>query len=177
MEVVEFILKWVIGPIVSIVVTLLLSDKLKDLLAPLVASLGSKNERGVTGRWVATFTYGDEAKKYTEVIEIKILLGAIVGRIIPHTLNHSRLTKVASSEPLRLRGNIKDNRYFTGLWMHPTQRSHYHGAFELIVHQDGETMTGMWLGYSEVKNVIENGEWQWERLPDDDDDSQKQQSK
>jgi hypothetical protein len=59
---------------------------------------------------------------------------------------------------------VKDNRLFTGIWFHPEQRSHYHGAFNLIVRQDNDNIDGIWLGYSESKNIIETGRWIWERI-------------
>lgn len=164
MEVLLFVLKWVAGPLVSIAVTLLFSDKLKEVLAPIVLALGSKKKEGVTGKWLATFYYGEERIPYPEVIEISTLLGSSVGRIIEHRGNHPRIAEAVKSKPLRLRGNVEDHRFFTGLWFHPVKTSHYHGAFELIVHQDGQTMSGLWIGYSESKNGIETGEWRWERL-------------
>ena len=44
MEFALFLLKWVIGPIVGVVVTLLVSEPLKYRLAPLVTRLGSKKQ-------------------------------------------------------------------------------------------------------------------------------------
>jgi hypothetical protein len=162
-EIVLWILKFVIGPVVALVITLTLSDTLKIWLAPLVTKFGSKRDWGVTGRWLATFNWGSNNHAYVECIEVSILFGVVVGRVVPHADNYPTLKSVEHEHPLRLRGTIVDNRYFTGTWFHPLKRSHYHGAFELIVDQDGQSMRGMWLGYSESKNEIEGGEWQWVR--------------
>jgi hypothetical protein len=159
-----WLLKWTIGPIIALIVTLVFSEPLKNRLAPLIGRFGSKNEDGFTGNWLATFSYGPSAEAYTEAIQLSSFLGQVVGRIIPHPQNHQRLRAIEKSAPLRLRGSIKDNRYFTGVWFHPLRRSHYHGAFELLIDQNGEHMQGMWVGYSESKNLIENGEWTWERI-------------
>lgn len=164
MEFALFVLKWVVGPIVGVVVTLLVSEPLKDRLAPLVARLGSKKEEGVSGLWKASFYYGHPEATHIQVIEISTLFGSVVGRIVPHDLNEGAAKRSESSRPLRVRGSIKDNRFFTGTWFHPERRSHHHGAFDLIIRQNNLRMEGMWLGYSETKNVIETGRWVWERI-------------
>jgi hypothetical protein len=97
------------------------------------------------------------------VLEISSLLGALVGRVVPDTRNYPALHAVDKTRPLRLRGTVKDNRYFTGIWFHSVRHSHHHGAFELLLNVDGEAMTGLWLGYSERKNMIETGRWDWKR--------------
>lgn len=164
MEVGILLLKWVAGAVVSIVVTLVVSEPLKNWLAPLVAQLGSKQDEGVKGLWLATFYHGQSQKPYVEAIEISKLFGVVVGRIVPHPDNHLAAKKVEQKHPLRLRGSVQDNRYFTGIWFHPNRRSHVHGAFNVIIFQDNEHMNGLWLGYSERQNAIESGKWSWQRL-------------
>ena len=159
-----WLLKAIIAPIGAIIITLVISEPLKTRLAPLVARLGSKKEEGVTGKWRATFYYGSEETQYVEIIEVSSLLGSIVGRVVPHENNHEELKKVESSKPLRLRGEVKDNRFFTGIWFHPNRRSHHQGAFELLINTNNEAFNGIWLGYSESKNIVESGRWEWERL-------------
>lgn len=163
-ELTLFFLKWVVGPIVAVVVTLLVSDPLKERLAPWVTRLGSKKEEGVSGLWKASFYYGEPEVAHIQVIEISTLFGSVVGRIVPHNLNEGAAKRAQSTRPLRVTGTVKDNRFFTGTWFHPERRSHHHGAFDLIIRQNNLHMEGMWLGYSETKNVIETGRWIWERL-------------
>ncbi len=55
METLLWVIKWVIGPIVAVIVTLLVSDPLKNWLAPLISKLGTKQEDGITGKWKSTF--------------------------------------------------------------------------------------------------------------------------
>lgn len=164
MELLLFLLKFVFGPIVAVVITLLVSEPLKDRLAPLVTRLGSKKEEGVTGLWKATFYYGSPEVKFVQAIEISTLFGSVVGRIVPHRLNEDSAKRTESDRPLRVRGTVKDNRFFTGIWFHPERRSHHHGAFDLLIRQSNAQMEGVWLGYSESKNVIESGRWVWERI-------------
>lgn len=165
MDPLSFFAKWIIGPIISVIVTLLVSEPIKNWLAPFVSKFGVRKDDGINGRWQATFFYGPDKKEYREAIEVSTLLGVIVGRIFPHSENYDGLKTVEAQKPVRLRGTVKDNRYFTGVWFHPKRRSHYHGAFHLLIDTHNERMNGSWLGYSESKNVIESGEWRWSRLP------------
>jgi hypothetical protein len=160
-------LKWIIGPIVGVLVTLLVSEPLKERLAPLVMRLGSKRQVGVSGLWKATFYYGDAETSHVQVIEISALLGLIIGRIVPHELNEGAAKRAEDGRPLRVRGAVKDNRFYTGTWLHPEKRSHHQGAFDLIIRRDNMRMEGMWLGYSETKNIVETGRWIWERIESD----------
>lgn len=164
MEASLWILKFIIGPVVAVIVTLLVSEPLKTRLAPIVSRFGSKKQEGITGKWKTTFFYGENEVEYVEVLELSALLGNIVGHVIPHELNHKELKKVESEKPLRLRGEIKDNRFLTGIWFHPSSRNHHQGAFKLLINTNNEAIGGTWLGYSERKNIIEDGRWEWERL-------------
>lgn len=164
MDTVIWLLKAVAAPIIAVVITLIISEPLKERLAPIVMRLGSKRNVGVSGTWVATFFYGPDNVPYVEVIELSHLFGAVVGRIIPSDLNHPEAHRMEVMRPLRVRGTVTDNRFFTGTWLHPGRRSHHHGAFDLIVAQNNEDMDGSWLGYSESKNIIESGRWSWKRL-------------
>jgi hypothetical protein len=166
MEILIVILKWVIGPIVSFAVTLVVSDPLKNVLAPLVCYLGSKTDEGIKGRWKATFYYGDDETPHNELIQISILLGSVVGHVLSHPDGHDQGSKNNRFIPLRLRGNIKDNRYFTGVWFHPHSRSRHHGAFELLIDVSNTAMSGVWLGYNEKHNVVASGRWVWVRIDD-----------
>lgn len=163
-DVLMFIIKWMLGPIVALAVPLLLGEPLKNWLAPFAARFGSKKATGVTGKWEATFSWGPKTEPYVEIIEVSSLFGFVVGRIFPHPKNYPALRKAEYLRPVRLRGTVSNNRYFTGVWIHPLKHAHYHGAFELLIHQDGEQMQGMWLGYSEGRNTIECEKWVWKRI-------------
>jgi hypothetical protein len=164
MEVLFWLLKWIIGPVLGVIVTLLISEPLKERLAPIVSWLGSKKATGVTGRWEAVFHHSSRAEPYRELIEVSFLFGAVVGRIVPSDINHEDAKNIEKDKPLRIRGSIKDHRFFTGVWFHPSRRSHHHGAFDLIIRQDNDRMDGLWLGYSESSNNIESGRWEWNRI-------------
>ncbi len=164
MEAILWILKFIVGPVVAVIVTLTVSEPLKTRLAPIVARFGSKKEEGITGKWLATFYYGKDETPYTEAIEVSGLLGNFVGHIIPNDKNHADLKQIENTKPLRLRGEVKDNRFFTGIWFHPNRHNHHRGAFKLLINTNNEVIKGVWLGYSESKNVVESGRWEWKRI-------------
>lgn len=62
-------------------------------------------------------------------------------------------------KPLRLKGVLSDNRYFTGFWYHPEDLCRYHGSFQLLLESNCLQMKGQWIGYSESKHKINNGLW------------------
>jgi hypothetical protein len=99
MEPMLFLLKSVLAPIIGVVVTLIVSEPIKNRLAPLVSRFGSKKEEGVSGLWKATFYYGKPEKPYVQVIEISTLFGSIVGRIIPHELNEDAAKRTEKNAP------------------------------------------------------------------------------
>jgi hypothetical protein len=157
-------MKWVVGPLVGIVVTLLFQEPLKEKLAPVVLRFGYKRDDGITGLWKATFWHGNPEAEYVEVIEVSHLLGSFVGRIVPHELNQGSAKRVAHLRPIRVRGTVTHNRHFRGEWLHPERRSHHRGTFDLIIRQNNLHLQGMWLGYSESMNVVQAGRWEWKRL-------------
>jgi hypothetical protein len=57
-DVLVFLLKYVGGPLLGIIVTLSFMDAIKERLAPLIARFGSKKEEGIQGEWLATFEFG-----------------------------------------------------------------------------------------------------------------------
>src|SRR5471030_2579314 len=99
MDTFVWILKAVAAPIIAVVITLIVSEPLKERLAPLVTRLGSKKNVGISGRWVATFFYGADDVPYVEVIELSHLFGAVVGRIVPSDLNHNEVRRVEVMRP------------------------------------------------------------------------------
>ena len=155
----------ILGAILSVIFGVIFSDPLKYIFTPLLARLGQKKD-GINGIWLATFEYPTQTgiDLYPEVIELSTFLGQIVGRIIPHEKNHPRLVSAAPNKPIRLRGELRDNLFFTGTWLQPLDRQHYHGAFHLLVRMTGDEMEGTWIGYSDKMQAIEQGKWSWQRI-------------
>ena len=85
--------------------------------------------------WIAPFEVisGSRRVDYNEAIELKKHLnGSYLGHIIPHETNYPRLKRYAELKPLRIRGTLGDNSYFSGIWYHPIENYRYCGTFQLL---------------------------------------------
>lgn len=162
-EIIGFLFKWVLGPIVAIFVTLMFQEPVRRWLAPIAARFGLWQDAGLNGVWKATFYYGVDEIPFTEIIEIKSFLGQIVGHVIADERNHGTVAAIANEKPLRLIGSIKNNTFFTGVWYHPNKRNHHHGVYKLLIPLNQESMDGSWIGYSESQKSIETGRWEWKK--------------
>lgn len=156
----------ILGMIISSVISVILSDKIIFALDRLFIRLGISKSSNITGLWKATFImgYGKNKKEFEEIILLKRRFGTIYGYIISDTRNYKRLQSVMDKNPLRIKGFLSDNRYFTGFWYHPIETYRYHGSFQLIIEPNFIKMNGQWIGYSESKQIINNGAWIWEKI-------------
>ena len=66
------------------------------------------------------------------------------------------------------RAQLIDSRYLTSIWYHPRTENRFHGAFQLLLHSNGNEMLGIWTAYDEAKNSVVCGEWKWEGIMDAD---------
>lgn len=156
----------ILGMIISSIVSVILSDKIIFGIDRLFIRLGIFRVSNITGLWQTTFVmgYGKDKKEYQEIIFIKKRFGTIYGYIVNDERNYERLKSVMVQQPLRLKGFLSDNRYFTGFWYHPIETYRYHGSFQLLLEANFTKMSGQWIGYSESKNRINNGLWIWKRI-------------
>jgi len=164
MEIALWIIKFIVGPVVAVVVTLIVSEPLKDRLAPLVSRLGNKKPEGIAGLWKATYYSGKPVSPHTQVVELSSFFGLVVGRVVPHKLNDDFTRKYEKLRPLRVRGTVARGKRFTGVWFHIDRRALHHGAFDLIIRESNRHMDGQWLGFYEPKSAVETGKWEWERV-------------
>ena len=156
----------ILGIVISSIVSVILSDKIMFGLDRLFIKLGMLKISDITGLWKATFIMGNGKNKaeYTEIILLKKRFGTIYGYIANDSRNYERLQSVMGKMPVRLKGFLADNRYFTGFWYHPIETYRYHGSFQLLVEPNFVKMKGQWIGYSESKQVINSGLWTWEKI-------------
>lgn len=164
MELAFTVAKWIVGPVIGVLITITLTEPLRERLLPLLTIWGSKKSPSVIGVWRAEFFFGLERSSYVEIVELKYRLGLIVGRIVPSEENYPDLRKIEHDMPLRVRGAVKDNQFFSGTWFHPLRRSHHTGTFDLLINRGNSRMEGQWLGYSERRNHIESQAWVWTRF-------------
>ena len=166
------VLIWFLGAIgsafIGILLTVLFQDQAKVVLATRISRFRKSQKRGVEGDWKATFyvVRDKEAVAYVETIRLRRALGIVVGNITPHEQNYPALRAQETSRPLRLRGEIGEAFFLTGLWFHPLDTHRFSGSFQLLIEPDGHEMRGKWVGFSSSLGTIDSGEWVFERMRD-----------
>lgn len=151
----------IIGIIISAIVSAMFSESILQGIGLMLSKIDLPKQAVIEGVWKAEFTLNenDTIVTYKEKIKLIKRLGKIYGYNNPDPENHDLLKKVENKNPLRLTGNLVDNRYFTGVWFHPNRKSRFHGSFQLLFELSGNKMAGNWTGYSESKNIIDSGKW------------------
>jgi deoxyadenosine/deoxycytidine kinase len=116
----------------------------------------------IEGIWRADFRFTDGID-YCEVIEIQRAEDDdFVGHVIPSMDNCSHSAAVDHKRPLRIRGRLDDADLLTGMWYHTT-RPLTHGAFQLKVSREEDSLLGGWLMYSDSMQIAVSERWQWQR--------------
>ena len=156
----------ILGMVISSIVSVILSDKILFGIQRLFIRLGVSRKSDITGLWRATFSVGSgkSRQEYVEIILLKNRFGTTYGNIVNDNRNYKKLYSVMEKKPIRLKGFISDNRYFTGFWYHPIETYRFHGSFQLIIDGSFSNMQGPWIGYSESNQKISNGTWIWEKI-------------
>ena len=156
----------VLGCIISSVISVLLSDKIIDGITKILIKLGLSKKADISGLWRANFEMGKGHRKvtYTEIIKLDNRLGVVWGHISPHQDNYDKLKKHMDNKPLRVKGSVADNRFFTGFWYHPIESYRFHGSYQLLIDGSLRHMDGQWIGYSESGKIIDYGKWTWEKI-------------
>jgi hypothetical protein len=165
------LLAWTVSAVgsaaIGIVLTLLFGDALKNATFSLMSKLSLHDEDGLNGVWIATFYYPHPdtgaSTPFTEAIRLEERLGMVTGRVVDDPHNTPREGRAKSKNPVRLRGQLKDNNYLSGIWLHPSRQAHYHGSFQLIVYPSGNDLRGQWIGFSQTKNEVVADRWEWVR--------------
>ncbi|MBX3658554.1 MAG: hypothetical protein KF740_08990 [Ramlibacter sp.] len=160
---------WFVGAIASGLIGVLLAvafqDQTRVWLANRIRYFRRSRKRGIEGQWKATFSMNrdENTQSYVEVIEMTSALGVVEGRIVPDDRNYEALKEQANTKPLRIRGEVGESFYLTGVWFHPLDTHRFMGSFQLLLSPSGKEMRGKWLGFSETLGSIDSGEWVFER--------------
>lgn len=156
----------IVGCIISSIISVLLSDKIIDGVTKILIKLGLSKKADISGIWKASFEIkkGNKKTEYTEIIKLDNRLGVVWGRIYPHADNYEALKSNMENKPLRVKGSLADNRFFTGFWYHPIENYRFHGSYQMLIDGNMKQMDGQWIGYSESGKIIDHGRWSWEKI-------------
>jgi uridine kinase len=133
---------------------------------PVTKPLGKVDEvlapHHIEGIWRADFRYTDGID-YREVIEIR-RVGAdeFEGHVLPSLENCSHSAAVDHKRPLRMRGRLDGSDLLTGIW-YQTARPLTHGAFQMKVSREEDSLVGGWLMFSDSRRMTVSDCWNWHR--------------
>lgn len=153
----------ILGMLVSSVISVIFSDTIIQGIRKTLFHFGILKDINLSGTWIATF-YMNNKKAYQEVIKLHHKVGLVFGYIEPDSRNYEKLQQVMYKKPMRIKGSINDNRYFTGFWYHPIEQYRHHGSYQLLIHSTAIKMEGQWIGFSETSKIISHGKWEWEKI-------------
>jgi hypothetical protein len=152
MQIAIDVLLWFLVILVSVVLALLAEGPIHWLLARTIGGLIPRRPRSVTGLWQTEYAYERGGKKMVEeqIIELRQFGAHVVGKSIK-----------AQAHPSEFMGRFQHQIYFTGSWRRMGRGQINHGAFQLILHAEGQRMDGEWVGFSEKLHVVKHGSWKW----------------
>jgi hypothetical protein len=114
----------------------------------------------MSGQWSARFLYVD-GEWYHERLEATVDdTGHFTARIVPSLDNHPRTGRVDHLHPERASGTVSGSRFITGVWRNPV-RLDQEGAFQLRISSEEDKLVGGWLKYSDSRNEVVSGSWEW----------------
>lgn len=172
-----------IASLIAFVIGAIFKERIRTFFLNLIDRIQTARSTDIDGVWETHFSFRrrtksstlsdgattlieieeGEEKHYTEIIELKSSYGRILGRLKPDPRNGERLAAVQHRRPIRIRGEIRCDRYFTGSWYHPIKTNLNHGAFQMIISCNGRCMRGKWVGFRDSDEIV-TGIWEWKKL-------------
>ncbi|SKA90320.1 Thymidylate kinase [Prosthecobacter debontii] len=116
----------------------------------------------IEGIWRAEFHYTD-GSEYREIIEIRReSRNEFTGRIVPSLDNCPHTASIDHNRTKRIHASLSGTDMLTGVWYQPA-RPLTHGAFQLKVSQEDDSLLGGWLMFSDNKGIPVSDRWNWYR--------------
>ncbi|MCS3955567.1 hypothetical protein GGP81_002098 [Salinibacter ruber] len=148
----SYLISWLSGIIISVILTSVLTVILRDEIQRLVSEkLGpyvSSDDRSISGIWEVVYLYCSEGEVKSE--KHIILLNQIGSHVVGKNLTSEK-------HKHRLTGKLDQEKFYTGRWDN-LGSDLYYGAFQFFVKPDGREMNGLWIGF-DSSNTIRKGYW------------------
>lgn len=156
----------IIGILISSLISVIFSEEIINAIGIFLSKYDLKKKCEIEGDWLAEFTLieNNNISHFKETIRLVKRLGIYYGYNVPNPNNHDELKKVEQNQPLRIKASLSENKFLTGNWYHPNRQSRFHGSFQMLIVMNTDKMYGIWTGYSESKNEIDSGKWNWKKL-------------
>lgn len=114
-----------------------------------------KYDSRLSGYWYSVFlrkSKTDGIKRFVHVIKIVRVRNVAIG-----------VVERGHFQKFSLSGVLAKDEYLTGTWSNPDPSVAFKGTFQLRVHDDGETISGKWLGWNK-HHSISSGLWAMTRM-------------
>lgn len=117
----------------------------------------------ISGKWRSKYRYSSGSRDDELVSEHVVVFEVNENQVIGKSV-----ADVSGSE-LTLELVVEDN-ILTGIWTEKTSPTGdykgalFHGALQLILSEDGNLMTGKWVGYNSSRSVVKVGDWEFTKV-------------
>jgi hypothetical protein len=111
------------------------------------------------GFWYSVFyrrTKEGQIRRHTHILHFGRLFNYYHAVVVCGEYHHFQLS-----------GDVSKGQYVTGRWSNNNPRRKYRGSFQLKLHNDGDTITGKWLGWNQAE-AVNTGLWAMTRLMPDE---------
>lgn len=142
---------WIFGLLLSIILTIVLTDPINFLLARLFGG-SIKSSKGIRGIWKATSEVISQGKnrKIIRYFEVKQFGNYIIAKSITKSYGN-----------YVIRGKLTKKMVLSGSWAEITLDSReYSGVIQLILGRHKTEIKGKYLSYNRNNEVVD-GTWHW----------------
>lgn len=146
------LLLWISGIILSIILTIILTDPINFAIANVFGEVKVK-ENDISGIWKATWWQEKENKKYSTIQYYRVR--RFGNYLVAHSINDE-------VNPTEIKAKIKNNTFITGTWAGRLMKNQgrYHGALQFLIYPTGNKIAGKWIGFDK-NHKIREGDWEW----------------
>ena len=150
LQIVLLVLGAVVGLALALLVQPLLQEKAEVLLVRVVSALWFRKSESLSGSWM--FVWTKEGSVLDRSEEIPVQLSCVGKRIAGRFAWRGRSYWVL--------GRRETDEFISGTYLDEKAGLTFHGAFQLRILPDEQTMAGRWIGFNTNHEIIQ-GPWHW----------------
>lgn len=151
-QVVLLIAGAVLGLLLTLLVQPLTQDKTEVFLVRLLARFGPRRSGSLAGKWKFVWVRDGATLDRSEEVGIEL---SVVGKQISGKF-------IWRDRQYWLRAQRTTEEFISGTYLDQQAGLTFHGAFQLRVHANEQSMHGRWMGFDSTGRIAE-GPWHWRR--------------
>jgi hypothetical protein len=142
----------VLGLVLALFAQPLLQDKAEVFLVRFLARFGARKKGSLAGDWM--FVWARDGATLDRSVEIPVKLSVVGKRISGRFEWRSRRYWLLAQRTT--------DEFISGTYIDEQAGLTFHGAFQLRIHANEESMHGRWMGFDSSRKIAE-GPWHWRR--------------